>query len=131
MAQVGPLRKCQDIMGPASACLGSSSGLYQAVSCVSGMHCDMPSLWRPASVPVEFYSSFPALLFTSRRGAGIRRFIGSAAALVTLSISLAILNHVSLFTLSLPTRILWTCCMSSWCLRSNSVVCPSSLRRSS
>ncbi len=53
---------------------------------------------------------------TSRRGAGIRRFSGSAVALVTLSISLAILNHVSLFTLSLPTRILWTCCMSSWCL---------------
>ncbi len=37
---------------------------------------------------------------TSRRGAGILRFSGSAAALVILSISLAILNHVSLFTLS-------------------------------
>ncbi len=36
-------------------------------------------------------------------------------------------NHVLLFTLSLPARILWTCCMSSWCLRSSSVVCPSSL----
>ncbi len=43
---------------------------------------------------------------TSRRGAGIRRFSGSAAALVTLSISLAILNHVSVFTLSFPTGIL-------------------------
>jgi hypothetical protein len=68
---------------------------------------------------------------TYRRGAGICRFSGSAAALVTLSISFAILNHVSLFTLSFPTRILWTCCMSSWCLHSTTVVCPSSLRRSS
>jgi hypothetical protein len=47
---------------------------------------------------------------TSRRGAGIPKFSGSAAALVTLSISLSILNYVSIFTLSLPARILWTCC---------------------
>jgi hypothetical protein len=28
---------------------------------VSGMHCEMPSQWWPASVPVVFYSSLPAL----------------------------------------------------------------------
>jgi len=62
---------------------------------------------------------------TSSRGAGISRFSGSAAALVTLSPSLAILNQVSLLTLSFPLRIRCTCCMSSWCLLSSSVRCPS------
>jgi hypothetical protein len=55
-------------------------------------------------VPEVFSSSFPALSVTRsfshfEHGAGIRRFRGSTAALVTLSISLAILNHVSIFTL--------------------------------
>jgi hypothetical protein len=39
-------------------------------------------------------------IMDSASASGILRFSGSAAALVTLSISLAILNHVSLFTLS-------------------------------
>jgi hypothetical protein len=48
---------------------------------------------------------------TSSLGAGIHRFSGSAAALATLSPSLAILNQVSLFTLSFPLRIRCTCCI--------------------
>ncbi len=48
MAQVGLLRECQDIMGPASACLVI---IWFRFACVSGMHCKMPLLWWPASVP--------------------------------------------------------------------------------
>jgi hypothetical protein len=131
MAQIGPLRECQDFI------VWSPIRRKLLFACASGKSCEMPSQWWPASVPVEFYSSFQALFVRrslfhfSRRVAGIRRFSGSAAALVTLSISRAILNHVSIFTLSFPTGILWTCCMASWCLRSSRVVCPSSLRRSS
>jgi hypothetical protein len=55
MAQVEPLRECQDIMGPASACLvliWSAIRRKLPFACVSGMHCEMPSQWWPASVPV-------------------------------------------------------------------------------
>jgi hypothetical protein len=48
-------------------------------------------------IPAFLYSLCEKKFFlTSRRGAGIRRFCGSAAALVTLPISLAILNYVSI-----------------------------------
>jgi hypothetical protein len=108
MTQVGPLRECQDIMGPASACLfiiwSPSGGSFRLPVCLV-MHCKMPSLWWSASVPFLFYSNFPALsvrkisfslLCTVLRSAEICGFSGSAAALVTLSISLAFLNQVSL-----------------------------------
>jgi hypothetical protein len=140
MAQVGLLRECQDIMGPVSACLviiWSPFGRWLLFACISGMHCEMPSLWCPRFSADGILLQLSVTLcekkffLASRRGAGIRKFSRSTAALVTISISLAVLNHVSLFTLSLPTRIQWTCCMSSWCMRSSSVLCLSSLRRSS
>jgi hypothetical protein len=56
--QVGPLRDCQDIMGPASACLII---IWSPSACVSCMHCETSSLWWPASVPLVFYFSLPAL----------------------------------------------------------------------
>ena len=68
MAQVGPLRECQDIMDPASACLviiRSPIRRKLPFACASGKHCEMPSQWWPASEPVEFYSSFPALFVRS------------------------------------------------------------------
>ncbi len=70
----------------------------------------MPSLWWPDSVLVVFYFSFPAL-FVRRSSfsllGAVLGFVGSVYQLLLWSlffISLAILNHVSLFTLSLPTR---------------------------
>jgi hypothetical protein len=64
MAQVGPLRECQDIMDPASACpVSILSPIRRKLrfACASGKRCVKPSQWWLASEPVEFYSNFPAL----------------------------------------------------------------------
>jgi hypothetical protein len=105
MAQAGPLRECQDIMGPPSACLviiwspsGGSFRLPVILICIAKcLPCGGLLQCRWYFIPA-FRHTFSEKKFflTSRRGARIRRFSGSAAALVTLSISLAILNLVSL-----------------------------------
>ncbi len=97
MAQVGQLRECQDIME--SACLviiWSPKRRKLPFACASGKHCEMPSQWWPASKPVEFYSSFPALFvrrsFFSLTGA-VEGSVGSVDPLLLWSLSLHITCH--------------------------------------
>ncbi len=86
MAKVGPLRECQDIVGAPCLCFWYA---FRNAFAVVAFFSAGGILFQLSGTPCE-----KKFFLTSRRGAVIRRFSGSAAASVTLSISLAILIHV-------------------------------------
>ena len=136
MIQVGSLRRC-----PVSSCgcrlwLGPIFISIQALSTSSALclryvllkYCTVLAFF--SSLGTKFHPSTARfekkLRRISRRAACVFRFSGSAALLVSLPVVSTFWNQVSLFTLSIPRRILNVCTMSAWCLLSSSVVRPSS-----